>query len=110
MPPRPAVQMDPTSRGVYRFKCTACESTRCVRVTVKRPDGSGYETEFISCYWCSVMYHHAGPTPVFDPGSVVPTFHSHYPTNDRLPLSDEELGRIKEAAERANRSKGKRIR
>lgn len=71
---RPAVV---TEGGVSRFKCTACESTRCVRVTVKRPNGTTYETEFLSCYWCGVMYHYAGPTPIFDPRSVIPSIHRH---------------------------------
>lgn len=71
MCPRPAFE---SVGGKETFSCTACESTRCTRVTVKRPDGRSYETEFVSCYWCGVMYHHAGAVPVFD--QAPPAFHS----------------------------------
>lgn len=66
MPPRPAFSWGPN--GTNRFECVACQSTRCMRVKVKRTDGSDYETEFASCYWCGLMYHHAGRLPVFMPG------------------------------------------
>ena len=105
MAPRPAIV---TERGVSRFKCTACESTRCERVTVKRPNGTKYETEFLSCYWCRVMYHHAGPTPVFDPRTTPPSFHANEQLGFSSGLSDEALARIQEAADRVNRSRVKR--
>lgn len=74
MSPRPAFTWGPD--GKDRFECVACRSTRCTRVTVKRADGSNYETEFASCYWCGVLYHRAGPLPVFKP-SGPGNFHNH---------------------------------
>lgn len=108
MGPRPAFT---AVNGEYTFSCTACESTRCTRVTVKRPDGRSYETEFVSCYWCGVMYHHVGAVPVFDPRSVTPSFHAGQLGSDESSgLSAEAYAKIREAAARANKLKGRRHR
>ena len=71
MCPRPAFE---SVGGKETFSCTACESTRCTRVTVKKRNGILYETEFAKCSDCRVMYHHPGPLPVFD--QAPPAFHS----------------------------------
>ncbi|ABM94894.1 hypothetical protein [Methylibium petroleiphilum] len=108
MCPRPAFE---SVGGKETFSCTACESTRCTRVAVKRPDGRSYETEFVSCYWCGVMYHHAGAVPVFDPRSATPRFHAgQLGSGEPHGISAEAYAKIKEAAERANKSKGRRHR
>jgi hypothetical protein len=41
-----------------------CGGREFERVTVRRPDGSAYETQFVACVHCGVMYHYphgAGP-------------------------------------------------
>jgi len=38
------------------FKCPLCGSDGYTRVTVKKPNGHWYVTEFYHCFGCSVMF------------------------------------------------------
>ena len=97
--------------GNLTFRCAACESARCSRVAVKKPNGILYETEFVSCSACRAMYHHAGPMPVNDPPSAPPAFHAgQLGAGESHGVSAEAYAKIKEAADRANKSKGRRHR
>jgi hypothetical protein len=74
-----------------------CGSTSFSRVRVERQYKAQYETEFISCDRCGVMYHAPGT-----PGRWA------VPPGSRVPQSAEEARRLMEAVARANRNKPKR--
>ena len=38
------------------FRCPLCGSRQYVPVTVQKPNGHWYQTEFFQCVWCSVMF------------------------------------------------------
>jgi hypothetical protein len=46
-----------------RFQCAACGCDPCSRVCVRKPGGSSYSTEFVSCSMCRVLYHWPGELP-----------------------------------------------
>lgn len=56
-PPAKAFIADESMPTGFRFKCLACGWTDCRRVSVKRPAGGHYQTEFVACGWCQAMYH-----------------------------------------------------
>jgi len=74
-----------------------CGSTAFSRVRVERQYKPLYDTEFISCDRCGVMYHspsRPGRWPV--------------PSEPLAPQSEEQMRRLMEAVARANKSKPKR--
>jgi hypothetical protein len=77
-------------------KCL-CGSKAFSRVRVERQYKPHYETEFISCDGCGVMYH-APSRPERWP----------IPPGRLDPQSPEEMQRLMEAVARANKSKPKR--
>jgi DNA-directed RNA polymerase subunit M/transcription elongation factor TFIIS len=60
---RSAFVSDPLAPTGSRFKCTACGCEQCTRVSVRKPSGSSYRTEFVSCAMCRVLYHWPGEVP-----------------------------------------------
>lgn len=52
------IKDDPKAQDL-RFRCH-CGGTEPVRVTVPKPGGSMYVTEFAKCRDCSAMFHWAG--------------------------------------------------
>jgi hypothetical protein len=44
--------------NVAGWRCPLCNATSYSRVTLKRPNGASYATEFYECAACSVMFRY----------------------------------------------------
>jgi hypothetical protein len=92
-----------------RFECAACGWSGCRRVTVRRPDGSHYSTEFVSCDGCRVLYHWAAEVPQKGQPVPAPGLPEHYMAGLGEPhdsgMSEEQLREIQAAAERARKGR-----
>lgn len=90
------------------FTCP-CGSKRAERVTVKRPDGSTYETEFAKCYMCCAMYHFPGQLPTFTPSGGVPASYGSVVGSDAAPqVAPGRYSDIMSAAAKARKSRKRR--
>lgn len=90
------------------FTCP-CGSQRAERVTVKRPDGSIYETEFAKCYMCCAMYHWPQAVPTFIPSGGAPeSYGAVSGSGAPSQLPDGQYAGIISAAAQARKSRKRR--
>jgi hypothetical protein len=105
--PGEAFIRDSSAPGGHRFECTACGWPECRRVSVKRPTGGHYQTEFAACGACRAMYHWPGDVPAT--GQQRHSAARTYVANVGQPydsgLSAEQLKRIGAAADRARKGR-----
>jgi hypothetical protein len=88
----------------WRFEC--CGQAKGERVIVHRPNAALYRTEFVKCQVCGVMFHWPWTfTGDKTGGHVSPPLPGYVPPPPKEPTADDLA--IKEAAARANRSKGR---
>jgi hypothetical protein len=105
LPLRPAFIRDESTPDGYRFECSACGFKDCRRVTVRKPTGGHYETEFVACGGCETMYHWRGQVP------RVPFEERHVDSaaveawQARTLLTPEEQQAINEAADKARKGR-----
>lgn len=115
---RSAFINDATAPTGIRFQCAACGCEGCSRVSVRKPNGSSYSTEFVECSGCRVLYHWIGEPPR---APVVPLTPAPAPTSPDFSgymiglgesyetgMSPDEHAQISEAAARAVKSRGSR--
>lgn len=105
---------DPSAPTGTRFQCTACGWEACARVTVKKPTGDHYRTEFVSCGACRAMFHWIGEVPIAArpllppaPAPGAPNFGTYMagPSGPHEGVSEERIREIQEAAERARKGR-----
>lgn len=107
--------------GEYDRERCHCGWVGLRRVEVERPDGSKYRTEFGACEHCGAMFHKPlafrpsnyaykvfePPAPREGPSEAgFPTYAPMPPAGPRKDTTEER--EVREAAERASKSKGKR--
>jgi hypothetical protein len=100
---------DSSAPNGYRFECTSCSWPECRRVSVKRPTGGHYQTEFAACGACHTMYHWPGDVPVLGRQRHSAAQIEKYVADLGQPydsgLSAEQLKAIGEAADRARKGR-----
>jgi hypothetical protein len=105
--PGEAFIRDSLAPNGYRFECIACGWPDCRRVSVKRPTGGHYQTEFAACGACHTMYHWPGDVPVSGQRrhSAAGTYMAALGPPYDSGLSAEQLKAIGEAADRARKGR-----
>jgi hypothetical protein len=107
--PGEAFIRDPSAPNGYRFECSSCSWPECRRVSVKRPTGGHYQTEFAACGACRAMYHWPGDLPVAGQQRHCAARMEKYVADLGQPhdggMSTEQRKAIREAADRSRKGR-----